>query len=118
MTPTLINPKRRATFGRRLRAWYRENARDLPWRRTRDPYHILVSELMLQQTQVSRVLTKYSEFLGRFPTLEAVAESRPARVREAWSGRMGMRMCTDLRIRMSMGMGMWTCMACVCVCAA
>ena len=86
MTPTLINPKRRATFGRRLRAWYRENARDLPWRRTRDPYHILVSELMLQQTQVSRVLTKYSEFLGRFPTLEAVAESRPARVREAWSG--------------------------------
>jgi A/G-specific adenine glycosylase len=86
VTPTLINPKRRATFGRRLRAWYRENARDLPWRRTRDPYHILVSELMLQQTQVSRVLTKYSEFLGRFPTLEAVAESRPARVREAWSG--------------------------------
>jgi A/G-specific adenine glycosylase len=86
VTPTLINPKRRATFGRRLRAWYRENARDLPWRRTRDPYHILVSELMLQQTQVSRVLTKYSEFLGRFPTLDAVAESRPARVREAWSG--------------------------------
>src|SRR5437868_6955989 len=73
-------------FSRRLRAWYRANARDLPWRRTRDPYHILVSELMLQQTQVSRVITKYAEFLDRFPTLEAVAESRPARVREAWSG--------------------------------
>jgi A/G-specific adenine glycosylase len=62
------------------------HARDLPWRRTRDPYHILVSELMLQQTQVSRVITKYAEFLHRFPTLEAVAESRPSRVREAWSG--------------------------------
>lgn len=86
MTPTLITPQRRATFGRRLRAWYRKNARDLPWRRTRDPYHILVSELMLQQTQVSRVITKYAEFLGQFPTLEAVAASRPARVREAWSG--------------------------------
>jgi A/G-specific adenine glycosylase len=81
-----IAPRRRAAFGRKLRAWYRVHARDLPWRRTRDPYHILVSELMLQQTQVSRVITKYAEFLHRFPTLEAVAESRPARVREAWSG--------------------------------
>lgn len=86
MTSTLITPERRATFGRKLRSWYRLNARDLPWRRTRDPYHILVSELMLQQTQVSRVITKYAEFLDRFPTLETVARSRPARVREAWSG--------------------------------
>jgi A/G-specific adenine glycosylase len=86
VTSTFIAPERRAAFGRKLRAWYRLNARDLPWRRTRDPYHILVSELMLQQTQVSRVITKYAEFLDRFPTLEAVAESRPARVREAWSG--------------------------------
>jgi A/G-specific adenine glycosylase len=81
-----ITPERRAAFGRKLRSWYRVNARDLPWRRTRDPYHILVSELMLQQTQVSRVITKYAEFLTRFPTLEAVSESRPARVMEAWSG--------------------------------
>jgi len=86
VTSTLITPERRATFGRKLRSWYRLNARDLPWRRTRDPYHILVSELMLQQTQVSRVITKYAEFLDRFPTLETVARSRPARVREAWSG--------------------------------
>jgi A/G-specific adenine glycosylase len=86
VTPTIISPERRAAFGRKLRAWYRVNARDLPWRRTRDPYHILVSELMLQQTQVSRVITKYAEFLDRFPTLEAVAQSRPARVREAWNG--------------------------------
>lgn len=86
MTRRIITPERRAIFGRKLRAWYRVNARDLPWRRTRDPYHILVSELMLQQTQVSRVIMKYAEFLDRFPTLEAVAESRPARVREAWNG--------------------------------
>ena len=86
MTHPLITPQRRAAFGRKLRAWYRVHARDLPWRRTRDPYHILVSELMLQQTQVSRVITRYAEFLDRFPTLEAVAGSRPARVREAWSG--------------------------------
>jgi A/G-specific adenine glycosylase len=86
VTSPLITPRRREAFGRKLRAWYRVHARDLPWRRTRDPYHILVSELMLQQTQVSRVITKYAEFLDRFPTLEAVARSRPARVREAWSG--------------------------------
>ena len=86
MTSLSITPARRAAFGRKLRAWYRLNARDLPWRRTRDPYHILVSELMLQQTQVSRVITKYAEFLDRFPTLEAVAESRPAKVMEAWRG--------------------------------
>ena len=86
MTTISIAPARRASFGRKLRAWYRANARDLPWRRTRNPYHILVSELMLQQTQVSRVIPKYAEFLARFPTLESVAQSRPARVREAWSG--------------------------------
>ena len=73
-------------FGRRLRAWYRRNARDLPWRRTRDPYRILVSELMLQQTQVSRVLDYYDEFLTRFPSLADLARARPRQVREAWEG--------------------------------
>ena len=75
-----------AMFGRRLRKWYRANARDLPWRRTRDPYHVLVSELMLQQTQVSRVVPKYHEFLGTFPTLASVAAAGAARVCEAWTG--------------------------------
>jgi A/G-specific adenine glycosylase len=75
-----------ATFGRRLRAWYRANARDLPWRRTRDPYSILVSELMLQQTQVARVVPRYHEFLDLFPTIADVARSSPRRVREAWEG--------------------------------
>ncbi|HET7583750.1 MAG TPA: A/G-specific adenine glycosylase [Gemmatimonadaceae bacterium] len=76
----------RQRFGRRLRAWYRRHARDLPWRRTRDPYAVLVSEVMLQQTQVARVLEKYEPFLATFPTLESVARARPARVMEAWSG--------------------------------
>ena len=79
-----------AAQGRRvsekLRRWFRTNGRDLPWRRTRDPYHVLVSELMLQQTQVSRVVPRYGEFLETFPTLHHVARARPARVTEAWSG--------------------------------
>lgn len=73
-------------FSVRLRAWYRREARDLPWRATRDPYRILISELMLQQTQVSRVLGYYERFLTRFPTLDDVARARPAQVREAWRG--------------------------------
>jgi A/G-specific adenine glycosylase len=73
-------------FGARLRRWFRANGRDLPWRKTRDPYRILVSELMLQQTQVSRVVPKYAEFLAAFPTLHHIARARPAQVTEAWSG--------------------------------
>ena len=73
-------------FTRKLRAWYRAHGRDLPWRRTRDPYRILVSELMLQQTQVARVLDYYDAFLTRFPTLEHLARARPLQVREAWEG--------------------------------
>ncbi len=73
-------------FGKRLRAWYRKHARDLPWRRTRDPYHILVSELMLQQTQVSRVVDYYARFLDRFPTLHDVAKAPVDRVLEQWEG--------------------------------
>ena len=77
---------RRGEFSRRLRRWYARNARDLPWRLTRDPYAVLVSELMLQQTQVSRVVARYGEFLERFPTLRDVARATPARVMEAWDG--------------------------------
>ncbi|HKW47461.1 MAG TPA: hypothetical protein VJN70_08445, partial [Gemmatimonadaceae bacterium] len=78
--------RRRRDFSRRLRAWYRRNGRDLPWRKTRDPYRVLVSELMLQQTQVSRVLGYYDRFLDRFPTLVDLARARPRQVREAWEG--------------------------------
>ncbi len=75
-----------AEFSRRLRHWFRKNGRDLPWRHTRDPYRVLVSELMLQQTQVSRVIEKYHEFLETFPTLDHVAEAPPSRVMKAWAG--------------------------------
>ncbi len=77
---------RAGEFSRRLRRWFARNGRDLPWRRTRDPYEVLVSELMLQQTQVSRVVTRYGEFLERFPTLHDVARAAPSRVMEAWEG--------------------------------
>lgn len=77
---------RESTFSRKLRAWYRANGRDLPWRSTRDPYRVLVSELMLQQTQVSRVLAYYERFLARFPDLASLAAAPPRRVREAWEG--------------------------------
>lgn len=83
--PQLDAPKLR-TFGTKLRAWYRRNARDLPWRRTRDPYAILVSELMLQQTQVSRVLEYWQRFLHRFPTLERLAAAQERHVLAQWKG--------------------------------
>ena len=81
-----IDVQRGRRFGALLRRWFRANGRDLPWRNTRDPYRILVSELMLQQTQVSRVVPKYAEFLATFPTLHDIARARPKRVTEAWSG--------------------------------
>jgi A/G-specific adenine glycosylase len=73
-------------FRRRLLRWYACNGRDLPWRHTRDPYRILVSEFMLQQTPVERVKGFYRRFLGRYPTVTALAAARPAAVREAWDG--------------------------------
>jgi A/G-specific adenine glycosylase len=77
-------PATRQRFRRRLLAWYRRNGRDLPWRETRDPYSILVSEVMLQQTQVDRVLPKYHEWLGRYPSFEALASAPEADVAETW----------------------------------
>ena len=60
------------------------NGRDLPWRQTTDPYHILVSEVMLQQTQVDRVLPKYHEWLGKYPTLQALADAPEEDVAQTW----------------------------------
>ena len=79
-----IPPARRAAFARRLIRWYARHKRPLPWRRTRDPYRILVSEIMLQQTQVSRVLPKYREFIRAYPSLEALARTSAREVRELW----------------------------------
>jgi A/G-specific adenine glycosylase len=69
-----------------LLAWFVRNGRDLPWRRTRDPYAILVSEVMLQQTQVDRVVPRYLDWLERWPTPEALAGASPADVIRAWQG--------------------------------
>lgn len=78
------SPPARRAFRRRLLSWYARCGRDLPWRRTRDPYRVLVSEIMLQQTQVSRVIPKYREWLRRYPSLDALAAASAREVREAW----------------------------------
>src|SRR4030095_15045263 len=77
-------PAARQRFRRALLAWYRAHGRDLPWRRTDDPYHILVSEVMLQQTQVDRVLPKYHEWLGKYPSLAALAAADEYDVTQTW----------------------------------
>lgn len=77
-------PAARRRFRSRLLAWYRQHGRALPWRATDDPYHILVSEIMLQQTQVDRVLPKYHEWLTRFPSLDALARADEEMVTAAW----------------------------------
>jgi A/G-specific adenine glycosylase len=69
-----------------LLAWFQANGRDLPWRRTRDPYAVLVSEIMLQQTQVERVVPRWRGWLERWPTVEALAAASPADVIREWQG--------------------------------
>jgi len=69
-----------------LLAWFGERGRDLPWRRTRDPYAILVSEVMLQQTRVDRVVPRYLAWLERWPTVEALAATSPGDVIREWQG--------------------------------
>src|SRR5687767_15952895 len=81
---SLPPPPARQRFRRRLLAWYQVNGRDLPWRKTDDPYHILVSEIMLQQTQVDRVLPKYAEWLRKYPTFGVLAAAPEQDVRNTW----------------------------------
>src|SRR5688572_1023615 len=81
--PVPSTPARRR-FRRRLLAWYGRHGRDLPWRKTDDPYHILVSEIMLQQTQVDRVLPKYAEWLQKYPSFDALASAPEAEVTATW----------------------------------
>ncbi|MDP9261902.1 MAG: A/G-specific adenine glycosylase [Actinomycetota bacterium] len=69
-----------------LLAWYRANGRDLPWRTTKDPYAILVSEVMAQQTQVDRVVPRWQRWLERWPTVDALAEASAADVIREWQG--------------------------------
>lgn len=70
----------------RLLAWYRQNKRDLPWRRTRDPYAILVSEIMLQQTRVAAVIPYYERWMRTFPTVQALAQAKLDKVLSQWAG--------------------------------
>lgn len=75
-----------ACFRAKLLSWYDANARDLPWRKSHDPYRVWVSEIMLQQTRVAAVIEPYHEFLRRFPTVQKLACAREASVLAAWSG--------------------------------
>ena len=79
-------PPNAGPFRRRLRGWYARHRRSLPWRRTRDPWAILVSEIMLQQTQVARVTEYWPRFLRRYPTASDLASARASAVRDAWDG--------------------------------
>jgi A/G-specific adenine glycosylase len=77
-------PPDRRRFRQRLLTWYRRHGRDLPWRKTDNPYHILVSEIMLQQTQVDRVLPKYEEWLAKYPSFDALASAPEQDVTNTW----------------------------------
>src|SRR3954468_21498638 len=77
-------PLDRRRFRQRLLAWYGRHGRDLPWRKTSAPYHILVSEIMLQQTQVDRVLPKYAEWLDKYPSMGVLAEAPEQDVTQTW----------------------------------
>lgn len=82
--PALPDHRLKRRFQQRLLKWYAAHGRDLPWRKTSDPYHILVSEVMLQQTQVDRVVPKYHEFLNRYPSFEELAEAPVTEVKKTW----------------------------------
>lgn len=82
----LTENRNRTAFRRALLTWYRRHRRDLPWRRTRDPYRIFVSEVMLQQTQAATVIPYYQRFLKEFPTAQALARAPRDRVMKLWEG--------------------------------
>jgi A/G-specific adenine glycosylase len=82
--PIPVLPGHKRKFRERLLKWYAQHGRDLPWRKTAVPYEILVSEIMLQQTQVDRVLPKYREWLTKYPTMEDLAEAPLSDVKKTW----------------------------------
>lgn len=84
--PDNIDTKQLRKFEREIWNYYNGSKRDLPWRRTTDPYHILVSEVMLQQTQVARVIPKYQEFIKKFSNIESLANASKAEVLTLWQG--------------------------------
>lgn len=86
MTLMRISKTQKSNFRKLIFSWWKSKRRNLPWRHTNDPYKILVSEVMLQQTQVTRVLPKYEEFLNTFPDVFSLATSRTAQVLQIWKG--------------------------------
>ncbi len=80
------SPTPQQLFQKALVRWFQKASRDLPWRKTRDPYGILVSEMMLQQTQVDRVIPKYEAFMKRFPTAAVLATAKQADIVALWQG--------------------------------
>lgn len=85
-SPAAAPISERKALQRALLAWYRQSRRDLPWRKTRDPYAIWVSEIMLQQTRVAAVLTKYQQFMQAFPTVKLLSDAKIDDVLTVWSG--------------------------------
>ena len=83
---TMWEEEKILSFRQKLLAWYDENKRDLPWRRSKNPYHIWVSEIMLQQTRVDTVIPYYERFLDWFPTVEALVNAPEQRLLKAWEG--------------------------------
>ena len=83
---TMWGEEKILSFRQKLLAWYDENKRDLPWRRSKDPYHIWVSEIMLQQTRVDTVIPYYERFLDWFPTVESLSNAPEERLLKAWEG--------------------------------
>ena len=85
-SPIVLGEKEAIALRRSLLAWYKKSGRDLPWRRTRDPYAIWISEVMLQQTQVKTVIPYYERWLEAFPTVEALAQASQTKVLKQWEG--------------------------------
>jgi len=86
MAITHLSKRQITFFQKEILKWYAENKRDLPWRKTRDPYRVLISEVMLQQTQVSRVIPKYEAWMKAFPDVESLSHAKTSDVLRLWSG--------------------------------
>src|SRR5947209_7506688 len=85
-TTSFFSASKRQSLRRRLLAWYAAHKRDLPWRRSRDPYRVWISEIMLQQTQVATVADYFAHFVGTFPDIHRLAAADETQVLRVWEG--------------------------------
>ncbi|MFW9806898.1 MAG: A/G-specific adenine glycosylase, partial [Candidatus Thorarchaeota archaeon] len=81
-----LDQKTVESFQEEVMTWWVRNARDLPWRQNPTPYQVMVSEIMLQQTQVSRVVSKFNEFMKMFPSIESLSNAKTKQLLQVWSG--------------------------------